>query len=61
MMKTGYKVTCMCSADGKLTIYKTYEVHNEYLHNGVNKLLILNDSGDMEYIPQYCFIYYDEF
>ena len=60
-MGIGDMITCMCGAEGTLTIYKTYEVLNVYTAYGVTKVLIKDDSGQHNYVPQYCFIFQDEF
>jgi hypothetical protein len=60
-MKKGDKVVCMCGSDGKLTIYKTYEVSNTYNQDGIKKVLIEDDSGLLTYIPEYVFRAQDEF
>ena len=60
-MKEGDKIICMCGADGKLTIYKTYEVLNTYNHGGIQKILIEDDSGLQTYIPEYVFRLQNEF
>lgn len=60
-MKKGDKVICMCGADGKLTIYKTYEIFNTYVNRGIKNVLVEDDSGLQTYIPEYVFRHQAEF
>lgn len=60
-MKKGDKVICMCGADGKLTIYKTYEIFNTYVNRGIKNVLVEDDSGLQTYIPEYVFRLQGEF